>query len=573
MGGLRPSDGPTGFPSGRGMSGNYWKFLEHFGLLVAFVGFWGAIYRGLFSRSDLARHHNILVDFLCWASAGPWLAALQQAVRKLLGFLTLLYGPTNRAGPQRIRGFLTARAWKMSTWFSALFLFVLPLGGALVYTTADSLINNRAINWDSIVGFTGMLAGIAAALVYSLKRLRSDVEETNFPRAESLIHGGVTLFAVLVAWSATLGAGTIFVDASRPMPNWLMTIAAAILFGGTIFAIMFAIRTAGFFAPLALLAHVTVAAAFFVPLGFTVAFFIDLAHFTKTNLLREISFLPPFAIALSVSIRSRMKGVSSRIYYMTIAVILYDIAAAVIFGGSGNTETYRHSIALVASIPMLFVVPYVLAIYAAIYSNSIPDWFSIALTRHILTRATETTDLRKFSIFLFLDFTTAVSLVILTFLILLVVFYLCGQMMAFAITVGGFDGSFQVTADFFLGSADALPTLIEIIKHWGLPVVEPAREARVAGAVGILFIAAVGATSLIPTLTNAVALLFLIAARVLTILLGPPLRLAHAVLLLDREGHREGEPLNYIRSIAVFGFLIALVLSLFLLPFLAFHLI
>lgn len=90
-------------------------------------------------------------------------------------------------------------------------------------------------------------------------------------------------------------------------------------------------------------------------------------------------------------------------------------------------------IRVAAAIPFLFVLPYIFAFYAVIYANSLPDWLSVSMTRHILLQASRTDRLDKFIGWLALDLISAVLWIVSTLILLVVAFALCREM----IVLGG----------------------------------------------------------------------------------------------------------------------------------------
>jgi hypothetical protein len=128
-----------------------------------------------------------------------------------------------------------------------------------------------------------------------------------------------------------------------------------------------------------------------------------------------------------------------------------------------------------------FLGPYILAVYAAIYSNAIPDWFSVALTRSLLFRASRTTRLADFLRFLFYDLLCVVALCFLTAIILILAFTVSGILVTIAIvswsesSLPTFLSSDQLekSAHFFYGGLAGLIELIGVLfGQWNWDVID-----------------------------------------------------------------------------------------------------
>jgi hypothetical protein len=227
---------------------------------------------------------------------------------------------------------------------------------------------------------------------------------------------------------------------------------------------------------------------------------------------------------------------------------------------------------------MAFIVPYTIAIYAVVYSNSVPDWLSIALNRFLLHRASKTQKMKDFFVFLLYDLLCAIGLCVATLLILVIAFSLSGIFVSIFhkyIYTGFFFDALQLerVANFFLDAPYVVVFLIERLVALREGDMEAFFGRPVSPGPGaIVLLAVLGLTSLIPTLLNACTMLCLIAARGVALVVVPPMRLMHSLLVITEDTPNEDKRKARDLSAALIGTISAAALCItYLLYWLARH--
>jgi hypothetical protein len=224
------------------------------------------------------------------------------------------------------------------------------------------------------------------------------------------------------------------------------------------------------------------------------------------------------------------------------AVMIYKLDLNYLFD---FLHVLSRPVEFVIGLLIAFIVPYTIAVYAAVYSNSIPDWLSIALNRFLLHRASSTQKMKDLFVFLFYDLLCAIVLCVATLLILVIAFFLSGIFISifhkYIYTGFYFKAELlQESANFFLDAPYIVAFLIERLvgllggdvgAFFGRPVSN--------GPVVIVLLFVLSLTSLIPTLLNACTMLCLIAARGVALVVVPPMRLMHSLLVITKDTPNE----------------------------------
>ena len=245
----------------------------------------------------------------------------------------------------------------------------------------------------------------------------------------------------------------------------------AVATGGFIFCLVQAVRHYAFLAPVALILQLGIGLFFAGPIFIVASYVVDYSlgnivpDATALILFVPISVASATAILLVLSgkYHSYRRGIRSA----TISIIALQMLALIAGSLTMPGSSVEAVIKFIITAPLLFLVPYILAIYAAIYSNSLPDWISIALSRHILGQASVSENLRRFLVWLAVDALAVTLFVVATFAILVGVFLLCGQMITFASRLAD-AREFDNVSMFFWGSKNALPIFFQSVQRGSL---------------------------------------------------------------------------------------------------------
>jgi hypothetical protein len=533
---------------------------DHIEGLLLFAGLatlLSALYRFGLPQAAIVRHHNRLTGFFAWASRGGWLDAMQSGVRLMLRLMTFIYGAPRTAGATGAREFLTVRAWKMSAWIAAALLFPVSLIAIAVIIVADAPPNGASDAWRQSGVVLALAAFSSLPFWLTFRRMQQDRGGAiGIRNPADLLLGGLRL-------SVVLGCPFLFAVLLIPLQNnaiaWeLMDFVIFGLFSlalaGFVLCFVSVIKDHNFLAPVAMIAHILVSLFILGPTIFIVSVTVD--HVTTGRPLPAAGALLTFAPAavlacLLLGARARESRYRRPILFGIAALIIYVLCALVAQGMANGLEL-GYELRLVLSAPFLFVVPYVLVLYAAIYANSVPDWFSIALSRHILGQAATSRNIRDFLIWLLMDAVAVSLLVIATLFILIGVFLAC----AFMITVASRFGqapNFEGVISYFRGGENAAPMLVDAVRSWSLRPPPPQAGAGQNGAFTILLLVLLSATSLIPTLVNALTVSVLLVGRALAMFLGPPLRGLHGLLVIQPDGPSDHRDIPLWRSSGIFG--------------------
>ncbi len=513
----------------------FWQDLrDHFETILIVAGvitFVVKVYQFCTPTRILMANHHRIVAVAHWSSHGSWLGLLQAGIRWVLGLMGSLYGPPRDGIGSDFRQNLTVRAWKMSALIATLILFA------------------AAVNIVPGVGQILFLLAIFSAipLVLYWRTILRDDEFSNHAgierlgdAAEAIILEGTKLAAVIAAPTSMVVLKVAF-GLSFTGDFWTLVICQLIGFLAMFAWLLRSIRRHGFLAPL----------AFFCAMLVLLVYVINFTLFFWTSIVMKWEgdatalWLAPAWISVCycfcVAIYDRHLARSEKLTIAFAFLVIYTTGAVLLIdkftGGTSLSDLLRFLGVLVLG----FLGPYTLAVYAAIYSNAIPDWFSVALTRSLLLRASQTTRLADFLHFLFYDLMFAVALCLLTATILILAFSVSGIMVTIALLLllsGNdlpyFTGPFLLdgSARFFFGGMTGLIKLGDAL--FGQPNWDISGHEW-GGILTVVLLAVMSLTSLLPTLLNALAMLALIAARLAALVLSPPMRVLHGLLILPED--------------------------------------
>lgn len=533
---------------------------DHIEALLLFAGLSGllsALYRFGLPASLICRHHEALTSFFAWASRGGWLDSMQSAVRLVLRAMTFVYGPPSGRSSIGVRRFLTMQAWRMSAWIASLILFFVPMAVLSVSFPFLAQFDGSSAKWlqsATLVGLTALLAGV---FYLNLRQVRTLRARESGRRGFGLLETGLRASAIigvpfcLMLVGIIQGRSSPAFDAGDYFASFMLSLTMA----GIIFCFVQALKEYAFAAPAAFIMQVMIGALIFGPVMFVIGGTHDyLVGVKAAPSLAALIFQFPTAVLASLIVVAywlgKLKG--RRLTASFGVLVLAEMMALILAGWLLPGQSVPTVARIVISVPLLFFVPYVLALYAAVYSNSLPDWISIALTRHILGNAGSSTSLRRFAMWLAVDALAVALFVLATFLILVSVFTLCSAMVEFAIRIAEFP-DFDGVRRYFSGSWQALPVGFELARHGNFSESMRGGGPEHAGAMSVLVLVLLSATSLIPTLLNALVLVALIAGRAAATLLGRPLKALHGLLLIDEGAAPDKQALSLWRSSGIFG--------------------
>lgn len=467
-----------------------------------------------------------------------------------------------------MRAFLTARSWQASAWIASLILFALPFGLLAVALPIVCVRNGTPIPWSG--------EALCIALFVALCALFIRLVRTTWHRAVRAAKAGsgrdvaddagdlTTGFAVLmvVAWLGNVAtpAATAGRSASPPLLSVAgLSIAAFFvgLFSLVVFYLVRLLRRYGFAAPLyfsAILLLATVGCALIVA-GTVLAFRAvpDWRVQVPGILCCRCGLV--FAAQRHLVIRSTI------LRFVPIVLGASFLLLMIYMADDLRSGTWREGVSLgpmmrgLGGFLIWVTLPYVFACYAAVYSNSLPDWISVAMTRHLLGRAARVHSIRLFASWLLLDVVVATLCIVSTFVILVAVFNVCGWVVQVSAMLGDFDSSWEVPARMFHGSTQSLAVLQGAVLTGTAPVMDGTDTAAGVGAVLVAMLVALGATSILPTLLNAMILIGLIVARGTALVIRRPISHMHSLLVLPVGGGQgAGEP--FFRSSLIIGLML-----------------
>lgn len=522
----------------------FWPDLgDHLETIALFAGFAGLIlasYQLFIPTSLIARNHVRLIAVVHWASEGSWLSMMQSGIRSVLGLLQLLYGPPKEGAGALIAQNLTVRAWKMSAWIAAFLLFFVPPMFFAFLIPIIEYREGRSIPWEALYVGLGIAMLVAVPFGVTWRTIRREDEFRDHSGIEAfedavvaVIHEGTLLTLVMMPLTlASFAVGLLGFSQSK-MFGAVLT-GAVVIAGMTFLAgLVRAIRRHGFLAPVAYLGIILVILLYCVSI---MSLMVTFEEIVSGRSLTTLWFIPAWGLTVLCLIEAIPGRLTrSRISQRFLLLFCFTLSYFFFSGDATSNLFAERFIEFIVLVVFALLGPYIIAVYAAIYSNAIPDWFSIALNRSLLTRASETTRLRTFAIFLFYDAACAIFLCILTATILIIAFTFSGLMIETSTNFLDFfsTNSLRDSASFFFGGLKAPFLLIELIS--GIPGRElsfsngPDR----AGAVMVILLAALSLTSLLPTLLNAVTISALIGARVVALIVGTPMRTLHTLLVVN----------------------------------------
>jgi hypothetical protein len=557
-----------------GSDSGFWTDLrnhaESIGILAAFVTIIVGTYRVWTPAAVIERNHERVTAMTHWVSQGTWLALMQSGVRWVLRLMEMLYGPPREGNSKFVSEYLTVRAWKMSAWIAALLLFVIPpLLMAIVIPIMSSTVGEGGPPWYGSLIMVAIALVLAAPFMITWRTIRRDDEFSDHHGVEDI---GAAAQAILLEGTKIAIVPSLAILIGGLLAEYLLTESTAFgimmtIFSGSSFLALLtglirAIRRHGFLAPLAFVAIIIVVGVYCTQSLFLMIALVDGGP--KTDI--ETLFLIPAWILTAFNINEAVKSFVDRYYYLDIDIFasrfLWIIAITgitVFFSGRLDiSEFVSDFFEIFIGSVFIVIVPFTISAYAAIYSNSIPDWLSIALTRSVLSRAAQTNSLQNFLRFLLIDLVCVIALCLLTFLIMMVAFTFASLMISFASDFSSTVKGADKIGGFFSGGIIAPFVLTEWLIESSPSAFTEFPEAR-AGASVVLVLTALSLTSLIPTLLNACVILGLIVARCLAMMLMPPFKMVYGLLLIDENNTPGENKIKLLRS----SILIAMILAFF----------
>jgi hypothetical protein len=529
------------------------RITNHVEIFLAFAASSGLVstgYRIWYSQATIARHHAWLVRRFEALARGEPLELMQRGVNWLLRKLDFIYGPATgeeRGAPLR---FLTVRAWKTSAWIAAYLLFALPLLAAAVTVIVDGFRSGGPVSWGGSAVFCGLWLFVTLIFFFaywisrgwtpewSLETIAIDLIEDS---GRSAAYIGIPT-GVLIAISANIGSVILSWAAGG-----LATIIGA---GGLIFLFIQPIRKYGFLAPLAFAAQLTLFALLMFNLVFGIALILVDSSLsdTETSMAFILAVMSSYIVYKSFDPDAERKALPSAF----LLLVVLDLVFIYIGGGQrGGDDLYKFGSGFIGAM-LGIVLPYTLAIYVAVYSNSIPDWLSIAMTRHFLAKAATARSARLFLALLLADLGMAIACVVATFVIVVFVFALCGVLISLSIGLVDLGPYYQSVATFFFGGIKAVPMLGALWEGAPVRALTSAGPSS-AGGFTVLLLVAISSTSLLPSLVNAATLLTLLGGRIGGFFLARPAQALHASLLTPPGADEEEQRRSFLRSSILIG--------------------
>jgi hypothetical protein len=559
-----------------GNDSGFWTDLrdhaESIGILAAFVAIIFGTYRVWVPTPVIERNHERVTAMTHWVSQGTWLALMQSGVRWVLRLMEMLYGPPREGNSKFVTEYLTVRAWKMSAWIAASLLFVVPPLLAAFLIPIVEFLNGRQVPWTVLLASGGVALAFTIPFALTWHTTRRDDHFSNHHGVEDL---GIAAKAIILEGTKIAIVPSLAILIGLPLIKLLTAIPTAVFtimtigFGGTLLAILTglirAIRRHGFLAPLAFVLTLMVVGVYSSQSLFLMVALLDGLSLTATPLL----FLMPGWVLTLICFAEVTKEQIVKIfsgYYDAdkdnIAVqffwILAVTAITIFFNSNFNINVFFNKASeLFVGITFIFITPFIISIYAAIYANSIPDWLSVALTRSTLIRASRTDNLLHFFRLLLLDLICVVGLCLLTAAILIIAFTFSAFMISFA---SDFSPNWEADemANFFSGGIQLPLMLIELLIDGSTTLLSGATAAS-NGAFTIIMLATLSLTSIIPTLLNACIIIGLITARCFAMILMPPFKIIYGLLLVDNSNISSEKKIKFLRS----SILIALIFAFF----------
>lgn len=537
---------------------------ENIGIAVGSIGLVLAAYQLWVPVRIIEQNHVRVTALAHWISRGSWLNLMQRGVGWVLRLMQLLYGPPHDNSRRIVGEYLTVRAWKMSAWIAAFLLIVVPVFVGQFAILIAEYRSGRPIPWTVLPVFTGMTLLLALPFILTWRTIRCDDAFANHTGVEDLGNAATAIIVegtkVAILPAATAFVAIVigqFVSSNSFAVGVLVTSSIAIIIIALLTSLLRAIRRHAFLAPPAFIAILIVIGIYM--LQSLVVLIPILGGFRRAD-WPALILLPGWIMtvwSMVDVVKSHETLIAERVSIRFVWIIL--IGAGVFFAlGNLDLEAFSGQLLkMMIGIVFVLLAPYTLAIYAAIYANAVPDWFSVALTRSVLSRAARTRSLRHFFLFLVWDLACAVGLCILTAAILIAAFVFAGIMIAMASSYVP-EISDQRPALFFLGSLEVPRILFEwLTGSTGLSSLSG--EARAGGTV-VLVLALLSLTSLVPTALNALAIIGLIVARCFAIVLMPPFGLLHGLLAVEDTTDPEERKRMLLRSAVLIAIFVTLLI-------------
>jgi hypothetical protein len=534
------------------------------------------LYRTFATNKTQQKNHDVLSNWIAWAARAGWLDLLQSAVRWALDAIAVIYGPINKSAAGWTSRYLTRRAWRMSAWISSLYLLVLIPFGLVAAVAAELIRGFVPIDANTLGGLT-LLAlvacGLLAVHVRLLKAVRREQPTVSFPNSihqffvETAI--GFAILALILGYLAF-----VFSGGKNSEPNTALAVvgfAAIPVFLGL--SVVRAIVRFGFFAPIALTLQLTLGIAMAFQLLVGALILTDVLGLTRFKyeinwqglLTVTIACVSLICFATMAIMRREAKWPS---FLLLIIALAASAAEVFVFGTLPQTHFPDALLGPLLSFAFaLKLCPYLLVIYGVVFANAFPDWISVALTRFILSRASQAKSILEFLIWLVVDLMSAAFCLVLSNIILasaMGLSYLLDYLTGTAFLTKAFSGDlhgriqffangtglFQIAYVFFLQGSNA--AWVKAASLW-----TQSSDFKI-----VLLTSLIGCAALIPTFLNAIALGAFVFARVMATLFGRPLRWLHGRFLLREDATIKEIGMTYDRSGRLLSMLAAIFVAL-----------
>lgn len=536
------------------------EFVQVLTTIGGLSGILAAIYRFLVTKENHKIHHIKITNYVELLTRLPLLKIIIKGLEKVSGLLEMIYGnPRNMAN--RFQDYFTERAWRASATIACVYLFIIPLvffDIVLLYAAINNILNEKIDK--NLILLVVVVNVILIAIIYMVKkRLKSGFAFKEKTNLTDVLNVSVRLgFA-----GALVGLVLLVIENYAPIKTVLnkdFYVALIVLFTVAMsYTIIFLIWSYGIWS-MAILSIAVVLSLLMVLSGFlTIVSLVPIFDFQILQINLETLYggnslgnryvLVPITIVAvlffylfihSFVKRASTKKVVISILCLCVIPILYYSLIGSIF----NNSIFKFYLILFAW--TLYVIQCVVIVYTPIFANSLPDLTSISFTRFCINKAIKSENLFRILYYLVLDLVLAFGCVIFSYFIFVIGAY------TFSALLDSVDIIAESAGSDFQSSFVGMKYFSGVVTS---ALYDPISTSSATNSVeiNILILVLLSAiTGALPTLLNAVILMFYFLGHLVVKLNGTLFVNLHGLLI---EESSTGQLIGEWRSVVLIGLL------------------